>query len=88
MRDWIERLNAFLMFNERGILTNSGKVSHALAEKHAIAEFQKYEANRLSQEAAQPTEYDRLAEEVNRVKNALPSPKSKKKKKKENDETT
>jgi hypothetical protein len=31
MEDWSEKLNAFLQFNEKEILTNSGKVSHAIA---------------------------------------------------------
>ena len=33
MKDWTEKLNAFLQFNDRDILENSGKVSRAVAEK-------------------------------------------------------
>jgi len=33
--DPIERLDAFLQFNERNILTHAGSVSHELAEQHA-----------------------------------------------------
>jgi hypothetical protein len=32
MATWVERLDAFLEFNERNILTHAGTVSHALAE--------------------------------------------------------
>jgi hypothetical protein len=32
MRDWREKLDAFLTFNERDILTDAGRVSRAVAE--------------------------------------------------------
>ncbi len=32
MADWIKKLDAFLAFNERNILTHAGTVSHELAE--------------------------------------------------------
>ena len=41
MRDWIARLDAFLQFNERNILTHAGKISHQLAGEHAEGEFEK-----------------------------------------------
>ncbi len=31
MKDWVERLDAFLKFNERAILKDTGKVSHEVA---------------------------------------------------------
>lgn len=71
MRDWVEKLNAFLLFHERGILTSPGKVSRALMEKHAHAEFEKFEARRL---ATEPSEFDRLVDESKRVQKALPPP--------------
>lgn len=42
MSDWIEKLNAFLQFSEYEILTNSGKISHEVAETLAIKEYKKY----------------------------------------------
>ncbi len=42
MRDWIEKLNAFLQFNERDILTNSGKITADIAKTFAESEFEKY----------------------------------------------
>lgn len=42
MTDWIERLDAFLKFNEYEILTNAGKVSHDVAKALAEAEYEKY----------------------------------------------
>ena len=35
MADWVEKLDAFLQFNEYDVLTNAGKVSHEVAQKLA-----------------------------------------------------
>ena len=43
MKDWINRLNAFLQFNEREILTNAGKVTAEIAKSFAESEFEKYQ---------------------------------------------
>ena len=68
MAEWAERLDAFLAFNERNVLTHAGKVSHELAEQRAHAEFETYDAERRRLEAAQPTSYfDRAVEEVKRL---------------------
>ncbi len=42
MKDWINKLNAFLKFSEYEILSDSGKISHDVAEKLALEEFSKY----------------------------------------------
>ena len=42
MRDWIEKLNAFLKFSEYEILTNAGKIRHEVAEELALNEYEKY----------------------------------------------
>ena len=42
MKDWIKKLNAFLKFSEHEILANAGGVSHKVAEKLAIEEYDKY----------------------------------------------
>ena len=39
MKDWIDKLNAFLKFSENEILTNAGKVSHELAKSLALKEY-------------------------------------------------
>lgn len=43
MKDWVEKLDAFLKFNEREILQNPGKISHEVAKKLAIKEYIKYQ---------------------------------------------
>ncbi len=42
MQDWVEKLDAFLRFNEYQILNNPGRVSHEVAQELAEQEFEKY----------------------------------------------
>ena len=42
MKDWAEKLNAFLKFSEHEILTNAGKISHEVAEALALKEYETY----------------------------------------------
>jgi hypothetical protein len=68
MAEWVERLDAFLQFNERNVLTHAGSVSHELAERHAHAEFEKHEVERRRLEATEPTsDFDQAVEEVKRL---------------------
>ena len=68
MAEWVERLDAFLQFNERNVLTHAGSVSHELAGRHAHAEFEKHEAERRRLDSAQPaSDFDRAVEEVKRL---------------------
>ncbi|MDO9181050.1 MAG: RhuM family protein [Bacteriovorax sp.] len=51
MRDWRNKLDVFLQFNERDILNNSGKVSKDVADKLALSEYEKFNQKRLEKEA-------------------------------------
>jgi hypothetical protein len=51
MRDWRERLDAFLEFNQRDILRDAGKVSKAVADRLALDQYEKFHARRLAAEA-------------------------------------
>ena len=42
MQEWIKKLDAFLQFNEKDILQNSGKVSAEIAKNFAESEFGKF----------------------------------------------
>ena len=65
MADWVERLDAFLEFNERDILTHAGGVSHELAVEHAERQFEVYDSERRRLEAVQPSsDFDRAVEHV------------------------
>ena len=68
MADWVKKLDAFLEFNERNILTHAGKISHELAQEHAERELEKYEAERRRLEVTTPTsDIDKAVEEVKRL---------------------
>lgn len=68
MAEWVEKLDAFLNFNERGVLTDAGSVSAALAKEHAEREFAKFEGARLEREASQPvSDFDSLVEKSRRL---------------------
>ena len=42
MADWIEKLDAFLKFNEYDILQDAGKVRHSVAVALAVKEYEKF----------------------------------------------
>ena len=42
MEDWIEKLDAFLQFNQYDILKNAGKVSAMVAKELAETEYKKF----------------------------------------------
>ncbi len=42
MKDWVAKLNAFLQFNQKDILQNTGKVSAAIAKEFAEKEYDRY----------------------------------------------
>ena len=46
MKDWEQKLDDFLHFNERQVLPNAGKVSKQTADEHARAEYEKFEDRR------------------------------------------
>lgn len=56
MKDWVEKLNAFLKFSEYEILTNAGKIRHEVAETLALNEFEKY---RKKQDKNYISDFDR-----------------------------
>lgn len=56
MRDWKEKLDAFLQFNEHDILENAGKVTAKIAKSFAENEFEKY---RPIQDRLYQSDFDR-----------------------------
>ena len=63
MDDWAKRLNAFLQFNQKDILTNAGKVTQAIAKAFAESEFEKY---RIIQDRLFESDFDK---DVKRIGN-------------------
>jgi hypothetical protein len=46
LKDWAERLDAFLNFNQRQVLTGAGTVSHKDAVAHAEGQYEQFAAQR------------------------------------------
>jgi len=59
MKDWIEKLNAFLELNDRNILEHAGKISHDLAMEHAHIEYEKYSQKRILEFSNSESDFDK-----------------------------
>ena len=70
MGDWVERLNAFLQFNEYEILQNLGKVSNKVAKNTAHKEFEKF---RIKQDQDYKSDFEETIIEIKQTGN-LPKP--------------
>jgi len=58
MKDWQEKLDAFLQFNQQEILTHAGRVQMEVARKLALGQYAAFSAARLSNEAKQEAAAD------------------------------
>ncbi len=54
MKDWINKLDAFLQFNGRDVLRDAGRISAEIAKDLALVEYEKYRIIRLSHEIDEP----------------------------------
>jgi hypothetical protein len=61
MKDWVIKLDAFLKFNERDILKNTGKISHEVAEALALKEYEKF---RIEQDKNYISDFDRKVKKL------------------------
>jgi len=61
MKDWAEKLNAFLKFNRREVLDNPGKVTAEIAKAFAESEFEKY---RVIQDKLFESDFDKLIKKL------------------------
>ena len=61
MEDWAKRLDMFLEFTGREILTDAGTVSRITAQAYAESEFEKY---RVTQDKLYQSDFDKLIEET------------------------
>lgn len=58
MAEWGDRLDAFLSFNNRDVLTHAGSLQMAVAKQLATERFQEFDANRRTAEALAADEAD------------------------------
>ncbi len=65
MKNWVEKLDAFLQFNEEAVLKHPGKVSHEVAVSLAENEFEKY---RIIQDKLLESDFDKAVKKLNKEK--------------------
>lgn len=63
MKDWEQKLNAFLEFNDREVLSNAGQISKKVAEELANEEYEKFNQKRLSNSSSNEDDFDRFIKE-------------------------
>ena len=57
MQDWAERMERYLMSDDRDILADAGKISMEIAKDHAESEYEKY---RITQDRLYESDFDKL----------------------------
>lgn len=58
MAEWADKLDAFLSFNERDVLTHAGRLRMDVAQKLAVERFEVFDASRRAAEALAADEAD------------------------------
>jgi hypothetical protein len=61
MADWVQKIDAFLQFNEYKILKDAGKVSHEIAKKLAEKEYEKF---RVIQDKTFESDFDKEVKKI------------------------
>ncbi len=69
MKDWKDKLDAFLKFNDREILDNPGRVSHDVAQKLAYQEYEKFNKHRIKLDDSKEVDSKSLEELSNKATN-------------------
>lgn len=84
MADWIAKLDAFLQLSERDILTNAGRFSHDDAERHAVAQYERFDhERRVLADTSNTSDFDQA---VKRLTEEPPPPKPRHRKQNPHDE--
>ncbi len=72
MADWRAKLDAFLVFNERDVLADAGKVSMAVAAQLATDRYDAFHAQRLAREAEVADTFDAETKQLTKAKKGNP----------------
>jgi hypothetical protein len=67
MKEWIEKLDSFLQFNDYRVLKDAGKISHDIAMKLAEREFEKY---RVIQDTQFESDFDKEVKQKKQIEQA------------------
>jgi len=61
MQDWTVRIDKYLLFDDRNILEDAGRISMEIAQDKALCEFEKY---RIKQDLLFESDFDKLMKET------------------------
>jgi hypothetical protein len=75
LKDWAEKLDAFLKFNERDVLEGAGRVSKKQADAHAASQYEQFSAHRRALLEAEGSEFN--VRSLEDAAKAIPKPKKK-----------
>ncbi len=64
MKDWREKLDAFLQFNEQDILKNAGSITKKVADKLAEEAYETFNQNRISDQSQQLGDIDEAIKKI------------------------
>jgi len=67
MQNWISKLDAFLEFNERPVLSHSGTVQKKVADRLALEQFETFEPKQKEEFDARPSDFDRLVQSMKKL---------------------
>ncbi len=68
MKDWINKLDAFLNLNDRNILQNAGYISHELAKQNAELEYDKFKKNQQEILSKADKDFEQSIKKLNKRK--------------------
>lgn len=64
MQDWVDKLDAFLRFNDEEVLHHKGRVTASIAKAFAESKFEKF---RVLQDQTYKSDFDRLIEDMSKA---------------------
>ena len=64
MKDWREKLDAFLQFNGQEILTNAGNITKKVADTLAEKKYDEFHQNRLIQRSESKSDIDEVIKKL------------------------
>ncbi len=64
MKDWREKLDAFLQLNNQEVLTNAGNVTKQIADQLAQEKYDKFHQSRLKNEAQLPGDIEQAIKKL------------------------
>ncbi len=67
MRAWAEKLDAFLAFNDRPVLSHAGSIQKKVADTLALEQYEAFSAFQQAEIDAMPSDFDRLVQGLKKL---------------------